>query len=246
MEIISVLNLLRRFWALALPGAFLGILAGLSVLYHVSPSSPHLVSRGTTSGTAIGRTLLTSSTAQPFELSNGMDLSETMPNRAAMLADLLATDELRSDIARRAGIAPKDLVVFGPSAAGPVLPVPIGVEATTAAQGAGAPDVVYLTTSDQPALINVRATAPNVAQAAKLVDAVRGSISGYLEARATSKIHVSSAPLGPVQVALLVNEPPKFLGLAAAMMVFILWCGGLIVVFALLPRLVRTRAAAPA
>jgi hypothetical protein len=245
MEIVSVLNLLRRFWVLALPGLFLGLFAGLSILYHVSPSSPHLQSRGTTSGTAVGRTLLTSSAAPPFELSNGMDLSETLPSRAAMLANLLAGDELRAEIARRAGIDTKDLVVFGPSAAAPIFPVPIAVEAT-AAQTATEANAVYLTSADQPPLINVRATAPNAAAAAELVEAVRDTIGGYLDAHAASKVHVGSQSLGPVQVGLLVDEPSKFLGLAAAMIVFILWFAGLVAILAFLPRFVRTRAAAPA
>jgi hypothetical protein len=194
---------------------------------------------------AVGRTLLTSSASPPFELSNGLDLSETLPSRAAMLANLLAGDELRADIARRAGITGKDLAVFGPSAASAVYPVPIAVEATSA-QTASESHVVYLTTADQPPLINVRATAPNAAAAATLVEAVRGTISGYLAAQATSKVHLGSEPLGPVHVALLVDEPPKFLGLIAAIMVFVLWCGGLVVILAFLPRLVRARAAAPA
>jgi hypothetical protein len=246
MEIVSVLNLLRRFWVLALPGAFLGILAGVSILYHVSLSSPHLQSRGSTSGVAVGRTLLTSSASPPFELSNGLDLSETLPNRTAMLANLLAGDELRSAIARRAGIDEKDLAVFGPPAATAVYPVPIAQEGTTAALAATQSHVVFLTTADQPPLINVRATAPNPAAAASLVEAVRGTIGAYLTAQATSKVNVGSEPLGPVQVGLLVDEPHKILGVIAAIMVFALWCGGLIVIMALLPRLVRTRAAAPA
>ena len=246
MEIVSVLSLLRRFWVLALPGALLGILAGLSILYHVSPSSPHLQSRGTTSGVAVGRTLLTSSAAPPFELSNGLDLSETLANRGAMLANLLAGDELRADIARRAGINGKDLAVFGPAAGPPVYPVPIAQEGTTAAETAGESHVVYLTTADQPPLINVRVTAPNPAAAAKLVEAVRGTISGYLEAHATSKVNVGSETLGPVQVGVLVNEPKKILGVIAAIMVFALWCGGLIVIVGVLPRFVRPRTAAPA
>jgi hypothetical protein len=246
MEIVSVLNLLRRFWVLALPGVFLGVFAGVSMLYHVSPSSPHLVSRGGTSGVAIGRTLLTSSTAPTVELSNGLDLSETLPNRGEMLANLLAGDQLRAEIARRAGIDVKDLAVFGPSADTAIYPVPIAQEATTAALGAGASNAVYLTTSDQPPLINVRATAAHPAAAAVLVDAVRQTIKGYLDTHATSKTHVSSQALGPVQIGLQVNEPKKFLGIVAAMMVFAMWCGGLIVVLAFLPRFVRTRTAATA
>jgi hypothetical protein len=246
MEIVSVLSLLRRFWVLALPGVILGMLAGLSVLYHLSPSSPHLQPRGGTSGVAIGRTLLTSSAAPPFELSNGMDLSETLPSRAEMLANLLAGDELRADIAQRAGIDAKDLVVFGPSADVPIYPVPIAQEATTSALAAGEPNAVFLTTSAQPPIINVRATAANAAGAARLVKAVRDSIKGYLDESPPTKVRVGSEALGPVQVGLLVNEPKKIVGVIVAMMVFVMWCAGLVVILAFLPRLLRTRTAAPA
>lgn len=246
MEIVSVLHLLRRFWVLALPGVFLGVLAGVSMLYHVSPSSPHLQPRGGTSGVAVGRTLLTSSTAPTAEISNGVDLSETLPSRGAMLANLLASDQLRAEIARRAGVDAKDLAVFGPSADTAVYPVPIAQEATTAALGAGASNVVYLTTSDQPPLINVRATAARPAAAATLVDAVRQTISAHLAAQAASKVHIGSEALGPVQIGMQVDEPKKFLGLVAAMVVFAMWCGGLIVILGFLPRFVRTRTAATA
>ena len=48
MEIVSVLSVLRRYWLLVVPGFFLAMLAGMSMVYNVSLNPPGLASRMTT------------------------------------------------------------------------------------------------------------------------------------------------------------------------------------------------------
>jgi hypothetical protein len=236
MELVSILKMLRRRWPLLLPGVPLALLLGLSALYHVSFTSPHLSSRQVMTGAAVGRTLLTMKQAPTFALSTS-DVPLTLPQRANMLSNLLAGDELRKEIARRAGVSPRDLAVVGPSAKMPAIAVPIAIEATAAA-APHEPYKVFVTTLDSPPIITVRADAPDPATAARLVLAVRQTMNQALQNQARSDDEIGTMDLGPVQQAMLVDGPSKSLALIAAMLAFAVWCAGVIVITGSFRRLI--------
>jgi len=247
MEIVGFLALLRRHWLLIVPGALFALFAGGFTLYQVSPSSPHLVQRGSTGGLAVGQTMLISTAAPTAELDqNRLDLAETLPRRAIMLANLMASDRLRNSIARHAGVEPEAVAVFGPAATQAIIPVPIAVEANEAARTPREPYQVFVESQNEPPLINVRATAPDPATAAKLVEGVRATIEKTLAAGVGEGPRITSTSLGPVRQGLVVDEPPKPLAVIATLVVFAMWCAGVIVVMGSLTRVRRSRADARA
>lgn len=241
MELVSIIAVLRRHWVLLIPGAALALLAGLAAMYHLSLSSPHLGSRRTTSGAAIGKSLLTTSAAPAFQLSNKATQQGTLPDRSIMLADVLATERLRTDIARRAGIQPNQLAVFGPSAGAPIITVPIAVEGTATAAIGTEPYRATISTQASPPILTVRASGPTPAGAAKVVEAVRGTITDELAPRAGGNAQIAVQSLGPVNEGLVVREPGKKIAVAVATFVFGFWCACVVVLMGSLSRLLERR-----
>jgi hypothetical protein len=243
MEVVAFLAVLRRYWLLMLPGALAALAAGVMALYHVSPGSPHLVSRRTVAGIAVGQTMLYSTAAPTAEIDKTrLDLADTLPRRAAMLADLMAASDKRTEIARRAGIDPKLVAVFGPASSEATVPVPLATEANKAAFTGTEPYRVLISTGDSPPIINVQADAPDAGTAAKLVQGVRATIAHVLEGSVGEGNKIRSTSLGPPKAGLVVKAPKKVLAIIAIVMVFAFWCAGVIVVMGSLPRLRRARA----
>ena len=183
MELMIILGLLRRYWLLLVPGAFVALLAGIAAIDHISLKSPHLTSRGTANGVAVGQSLVTSREAPTFQLSSRSYVAQILPARALMLANLMATDEQRAEIARRAGVDAEQLAVFGPSSHTTMVRVPIATEATAAALAVGGERYrLLLGTAATPPLITVQAVAPDPVVAVKLVQAVRETLAQVLTA----------------------------------------------------------------
>jgi hypothetical protein len=243
MELLSVFAVLRRRRLFVLPGALLALLVAVMTLYHVSLKSPHLVSRRVASGVAIGQTMLTAGRASAVDLATNNAVADTLPNRANLLANYLATDAARTEIARRAHVPANQLTVLGPSAGLPPYSVPIANEATAAAQRVGGAYGIFIDAMQSPPELDMRAAAPAPEQAARLLEATRSTIAGILAAGRTSKAGVGSVDLGPIRAALIVHKPSKILAPIAAIFVFVLWCAGVIVIGAALPRLIRGRVA---
>jgi hypothetical protein len=236
MEIISILRVLRRRWLLLLPGVALGVLGALIVLYHVSFLPPSLASRQTVSGTATGRELLAARDVPAFDLDSG--ISATLPNRAVMLSDLMATHDRRVSIARRAGVTPEELAILGPASGTPEIAVPIAVESTAAASLAYEPYVLTITTGAQVPIITLRASAATSAQAAKLVDAAREEMEATIKDGSDGTRSVGAERLGPVFERTSINGPKKPVGIAVGLMLFCFWAG-CIVIFTGLSRQMR-------
>jgi hypothetical protein len=231
MEIISILRILRRRWLLLLPGVALAALAGLTVLYQV----PSMKSRETVSGTASGRVLLAARDVPAFDLDSG--ISGTLPNRAVMLSDLMATDRSRASIARRAGVDAADLAILGPASGAPEIGVPIAVESTAAASLAYEPYVVNITTEAQVPIITVRGSASDSATAAKLVDATRAEMEKTIASDSGAQKVIGAERLGPVAQRTVRDAPAMPLGIAVAMLVFGFWACGVVIAIGLLRRL---------
>ncbi len=200
MEIIGALSLLRRYWLLVVPGILLAMLAGTATLYQVSLSPPGLASRVASGGVAAGDSMLTTSAAPAFQISSKSHLADNLPSRAVMLANYMSADEIRDEIAQRAGIDPKELAVFGPVSGSPPIEVPIATEATAAALLPQEKYRVSVATQVSPPIITVRANAPRAAEAAKLVEAVRGTMDVVLRTQQGGEERISTISLGPVAV----------------------------------------------
>jgi hypothetical protein len=241
MEIVSILRALRRHWLLLVPGFALSVFVGLSVLYDVSLKPPSMASRQTTGGVATGRELLTALDAPVFKLDPRANISSSLLSRAIMLSDLAATDGLRRDIARRSGIDVGELAILGPASGKPEIEVPIAVESTAAAALQHEPYFVKVTTGAQLPVISVQASAPDEAAAGRLVDAVRDAMRDAIADRTHGKAVVGMESLGPTTHRTIVNAPKKPVAVIAVVVLFSLWCAGVVLLSGLWRRLRTNR-----
>ena len=83
--------------------------------------------------------LLLDAPEQPPAADLDSGVAETLGLRAGLMADLLATDSIRAEIARGSGIAPAELAMLPPASAAPSLPVTLAVAATEAARATTEP-----------------------------------------------------------------------------------------------------------
>jgi hypothetical protein len=243
MEIVSILDLLRRHRLLLVPGLGLAVLVGIVALFQVSLSPPGLSSRQTTGGLASAQMLLSATDERASDLRK-QSIASTLVSRAAVAGDLVATDGPRADVARRAGIAENELAILSPAAGAPPYSIPISREATAAAATPREPYLVHVTIHPTLPILGVDVNAPDQATAAEVAEAVRAELTDVVEERAGSPAVVVLEELGPVSTRTVVAGPRKAVAVGAALVILVMWCGGVVLVTGLL-RVRRDRIASP-
>lgn len=228
MQIGTILFKLWRARRLVAGVAVVAVLAGVALAFRV----PRLQSRQYVAGTASVRILVDTPSSQVIAVNpTGM---ETLPARADLLASLMVAGQVKSTIARLAGVRPGQIDGIAEASTdqppGPA-PAPRGYVLTTnvATDSAGNPlPIVEVTTQ-----------APDVAGAAKLANAAVAGLQDYLASRATiqgvpagSRLEVSG--IGPAQAIAVVHGPGPLLAIGLGVFVFLIGCGAILVVPAML------------
>jgi len=201
------------------------IVAGTVATYRVSGFPPSFQQRSHQIAIADVRVLLDTPDSQIVAVSPKG--SETLGARANLLANLMAEGEIRSAIASRARLQPKQIVSVAPEAIEPQT-------VTTAA--VSNPHAKVLTTTvvtndvgEQLPIIDVEAQAPDIATAARLADAAVAGLGDYLD----SKAAIESVPdarrlrvtgLGAAQAHVEQRGRSYLIANATALLVFILLC----------------------
>ena len=228
---------LRLLWGRRLLVALGALLAVCAIaLVFVGPIAPG----GGTSvvGVASGRWLIDTPDSQLVYASP--KAADTLSMRATLLADLLASDELKAKIVRAAGLRPAQVEILGPSQhVEPVTPTPLVTQALVAAARPEAPYRLSIYSDGSTPLIAADAQAPDARSARALVDAARTSLEGLLPqltagARSGVVLEELATP-APEEVA--THSRARLIALAAAMLVFPLWCAALIMGSGLAERL---------
>jgi hypothetical protein len=169
----------------------------------------------------------------------------TIGDQSVMLGERLAADDTRALIARRAGVAARDLAVLSSRTeiAGRASPVArAAVDAASSVQSRFRLTISSLT--DAP-IISVAAAAPDRTTARRLAAAAADALELVIAAPASVKKRLVVKPLAPPQTAAVVTGGPKpLLGVLAAMLVFVGWCWCVVVAIGV-ARLWRTVTAAP-
>jgi hypothetical protein len=229
VELVGILRVLAAHWRAVVVGAVLAAFVALNLAYNLSLSSPHLVSKQTVGGTATTRVLISASDAPSVNLRS--NVAYTLPTRAALLADLMATDDVRAQIARKVGVEPVHVGIITPSSMEfPAVPVPLAVSARDTGQKASESEPYLLTVeanTEQP-ILTIRAVGPDPAAAAKLVDASIDGLETLISTRAEKHL-LEVAPLGGVASHVAYGGTGKMVAVAGAMMTFVLWCFGVVV-----------------
>lgn len=227
MELISILRVLRLHRVLVAAGVALAIFVAMIATYHVSFLPPKLGSRVQKSGTATARVIIAARTQPAFDLKS--HITDTLGMRAALLADYLSADDVRAQIARRAGLEPNEVGVMSPVWSAPVLPLPLPVSATEAASVAHEPYVLTVTSNGDIPIIMLRATGPDAVRAATVVNSGIAAIGEIIATRSKGRPDILVERLGPALAKTTVTGPRKAIALAGAFVVLGMWCAGIVV-----------------
>jgi hypothetical protein len=232
MEMIAILRVLQRHRLLALAGLPLAALVGLALMYQVSLFPPGLASKDHASGVATQRLLIAAADAPSFGL--GTDITGTLAGRAVLLGDLMSTDAVRADIARRAGLTPSELAIIGPSQGKPPLEISLAVAATEVANATTEPYLIAVSADGTIPIISMSVAAPNAAGAARVADAAAASLLQVMKDKTKGAPGLQIERLGLPQAKTIVDGPRKVMGVAAAFVFMVLWCSGIVLCTGLL------------
>jgi hypothetical protein len=172
--------------------------------------------------------------------------ANTLAMRATLLADLLASDKVKAQIVRGAGLKPDQVEILGPSQhIEPVTETPLVTQALVAAAAPKAPYRLSIYSDGSTPLIAADAQAADAKSARALVESARKALEGMLPQ------HSGGSRSGVVLEQLAAPEPKemathsraRLIMFAAALLVFPLWCAALIMGSGLAERLRASRQA---
>jgi hypothetical protein len=226
----NTVTILRQLARLRIAVAIIVVLSlgiGLEVCYKVSPPFS-LQSRKYDVGVANARLLVDTPASQVVEVDpKGSDI---LGGRATLLANLMVDGDIKSAIARKAGLSPGQLVGSAAGDATPtgdpaVKPDPRGFKLST--------KVLTTGTGESLPIIEIDSQGPDVAGAERLANAAVTGLQEILNARAaqtrvpdSQRLHVSS--FGPAQGHLAVRGPRLVYGLLATVLSCLLGCAALL------------------
>jgi hypothetical protein len=150
-------------------GALVAVAATLFAMFVIPRSS------GPPAANAVAQVLLDTTQSQLVTATSSGVV--TLPTRATLVGDLMASDQLRAGAARDAHIASSDLAIFAPSSmATPAVMTPLVANVAPLTSAAATPYVVRLLTDQQTAtsptpVISIETQAPDEASARTLADA---------------------------------------------------------------------------
>jgi hypothetical protein len=245
MQTVTILRHLLRLRAMTLAIGVVAVVAGLLLAFRIS-FPPKLESRKYEVGTATARILVDTPASQVVDVApKGSDV---LGVRANLLANLMVDGEVKTAIARRAGLRPEQLSGVGDVVTGP----------SAAAAGATPTDPRHawiirtqvLATADGSALpiIEVEAQAPDARSAERLASA---SVSGLRDSL-DSKAAIESVPdakrlrvsgLGLAQARTETRGPSLVLAFVVMILVFVVGCAILLAMSALVRDYRRATAA---
>jgi hypothetical protein len=244
MKSILILQELWRRRIIVGIALMLSILVGATIAYQVTPGlPPHFKSRQFEVGVASARVLVDTPHSIVADLNPSGAASLAL--HAQLLADLTASEPVRTAIAHSVGIPLQSLAVVPPAVAGaPPVPTPV---ATAVTPPSGTSTLTMGVDSTLP-LVSLSVQAPNQDQAAKLASGAVTALRSYLGTiAAAQKIPLYRQPritsLG-VQSATATRGPSRMFGAAATLVLFSLFCYLVLVVGGAREQLRRARESA--
>lgn len=229
MELVSILRVLWRHVALVVFGLLI-VVAVLVATHRLAINPPHLIAHRKASGLATGKVLLASPEAPSAGAERANDQGDSMGLRGALLADEMASDATRRDVARRAGIPASQLVVIGPVANPPWDPVPLAAAAAKSAAVSAAPYSISTTADGQVPIVTIQASAPSMPAAARLVVAFSASMGAQVTNHPSSDVPMSVVALGAPIAKPFLSPAHRGVTVAIAVATMILWLAAIVIV----------------
>lgn len=224
MEIVSLLRVLARHRLL--------VVAGLVLALAIGTLTWRRSTQERTAASAWSNVLVTMPSATASDLAS--DIADTLPDRAALLADVMASDTNRAAIASDSGLRLSDLAVRVPAMNVIQLPVPLPV----AAQQAGTPVADYvatLATQDPTSgngvpIIGVAVSGPRLDVAKRIVAATTRRMRQVVDIYPDGRETVLAQPLGRPQGQTTVVKGRMVLAIVAPLGVALAWCSAIVVI----------------
>ena len=181
-----------------------------------------------TSRTATARVLL--DTADSQLVNAAPRAADTLPMRALLLADLMASDEGHALVARDAGLRPKELAVFDPSAETlPAVRTPLLTRAAALPLTAGVPNVLNVHADTDAPTIAIEAHAPGAGQAHALADAAVAGLKSLIDAHGDhGQGRLTLEPVTPPRVLPAASAGGRVPAFVPAVVILALWCAGVL------------------
>jgi hypothetical protein len=166
----------------------------------------------------------------------------TIYPRARVIADLMATEPAKAEIARRAGIEPAELAVLGPGAAAPPLVITAIAEQASEVARPIAPYLVSVEVTPGLPILSITASGADLDTAVELGKAAVATLPAVAHAAPGGGDSVRVETLGPPSIAIKTSGGRKTIALAA-LFLFGVWCFGVVALDRPLRRRRRRRAA---
>lgn len=243
MELVGIGHALWRRRALVGLGALAALAAGILVTHRVSISPPGLQGRST--DTAVARARIFADTPRSLLHKARPKGYATAATRVALLGNLLASDRMRAEVARRAGLSAVDLGIVTAYPGAPGSATPLSREAVDAARPTQ-PQTLTLSLDDpRLPILSMLARAPTPEAAAQLAEAGAGALASLAvepregSPRARARNGVGIERLGALTVGHLPSSSGSAKAGMAAVAVFALWCSAVVLADAIVRRRVR-------
>jgi len=232
MELITILRELWHRRALVIVVAVIALTAGLLFAFQVSLAPPSLKSRQYTIGLASAQLLIDTPDSVVADLRPAG--ADALSARTGLLANVIASDTVRTAIARDAGVPVDRLAIITPSAGTTAAGTLLSTRATQAANG---PTGYLLNIRADPTLpiIQISAQAPTVRKAAQLAGAATIGLRQYIDdVAATQRIpdrrRFVVTTLGAAKAEAATRGPRLLVALIVAIMTFVVGCAGIVIV----------------
>jgi hypothetical protein len=237
MELVAILQVLWQRRVLIAVGAVVAVA--------VAALGARSESAAVTGAVASGKVLFDTADSQLVEAAPKE--GATTPMRAFLLGELVAGDEGRAIVARRAGVPTRELTVIGPSASlQPPLETPLAKQVRAATVAPTTSNVVRVFTDTVSPILAIEASAPDGRRAQALVDATANSLAALAAQHDATASHgfVTEVVASPrVRETVSASHRAVF-AVVAAIALFALWCAAIVVAWGIAGRGARPAVAA--
>jgi hypothetical protein len=228
MASVTILRELWRYRVSVCAAFFMAVAVGWLLAFGVSMPPK---SRSYKVGVATASVLVDTPRSQVVEVAP--EGSETLGERANVLANLMVDGEIKDVIAQRAGLAPKQLTATATSGGAAEPAKPLNKRSYALMTNA----VVASDSADLP-IIRVQTQAPDVTSAIKLANAAVTGLSSYLDAKAANETvpaarRLRVRALGVAQGHEAPRGPGRITALGVVIFLFAAGCGMILALSAL-------------
>jgi hypothetical protein len=212
MELVALLRTLWRFRIAVAVGAVVAVALGF------------LAIRGSSSSVGVGsmRVLIDTPTSQTVDAES--PALWWLTRQAELLADLTSAAPTRQRVAREMRIPADSLAITTPSLSVPPARRPLSDKALQAATAVDEPYQLAIQGAPLLPIIGIDATAPNRAEAARLLTAAANALKAESAVDAAPGNQFVVEDIGPVRARKVVTGPGRIIAVLVAVVAFGVWC----------------------